>query len=208
MDSPALLRYRSLFFLAFAAAATVCAAPSTAAAQPTPVAPPAPPTPAIVVPSAAPDPIAVALAPRPGGLTPEAVAQVVSRTKHSVRSKQEDLKAAAARVDQAFVGYFPKVSVSASYTRLSPIPAFSLGGLVATTSVPSSIGTLPSGTLIPNGGNLTVGPGVTIPCTTPGGCYSNLYAVNASFPIPLNSTQLVASISVPVSDYFFRRSQS
>jgi outer membrane protein TolC len=71
------------------------------------------------VPAAAPDPIAIALAPKPGGLTPEEVARVVSRNKHSVRQKQADLKAAAAKVDQAFVNYFPRLSVSATYTRLS-----------------------------------------------------------------------------------------
>src|SRR5580704_15385636 len=100
------------------------AAPSLAGAQPPPPPAPPPPPPPVaqppaaqpfVMPAAAPDPIAIALAPRPGGLTPEDVAKVVGRTKHSVRAKQEDLKAAAARVDQAFVGFFPKVSVVASY---------------------------------------------------------------------------------------------
>jgi outer membrane protein TolC len=71
------------------------------------------------MPAAAPDPLARALAPRPGGLKVEDVAKVVARNKHSVRSKQEELKAAAAKVDQAFVGFFPRVSLSASYTRLS-----------------------------------------------------------------------------------------
>ena len=118
MEPYASLRNRTLFLFALGGA---LAAPSLAAAQqPPPSVPPPPPAPAATpMPNAAPDPIAAALAPRPGGLTPEEVAKVVSRTKHSVRAKQADLKAAAARVDQAFVGYFPKVSVSASYTRLS-----------------------------------------------------------------------------------------
>jgi outer membrane protein len=77
------------------------------------------------------DPIARALAPRPGGLTPEEVAKVAARTRHSVRAKQEDLKAAAAKVDQALVGFFPRVSVSASYTRLSnlTLPDIVFGGV-------------------------------------------------------------------------------
>jgi outer membrane protein TolC len=93
------------------------AAPLSAAAQP----PSAGAAGVVAVPAAAPDPIAIALAPKAGGLTPEEVAKVVSRNKHSVRAKQEDLKAAAARVDQALVAFFPRVSVSAAYTRLSPL---------------------------------------------------------------------------------------
>lgn len=129
MDNPASLRNRTLFLLAFAG---VLATPAAASAQPPPPRPPAPapaaPAPAAPAPAAAPgvampaaaaDPIALALAPRPGGLTPEEVAKVVSRTKHSVRAKQEDLKAASARVDQAFVNFFPRLAVSATYTRLS-----------------------------------------------------------------------------------------
>ena len=118
---------RPLLFLAPLALAAL-AVPSLAAAQPPPAPPPLPPSvPAaqggvgFQMPAAAPDPIAIALAPKPGGLTAEEVSKIVSRTKYSVRGKQEDLKAAAARVDQALVGFFPRVSVSASYTRLSPL---------------------------------------------------------------------------------------
>src|SRR4051812_35000305 len=108
---------RSLFAFAILGAASIAA---PALAQPAPPAPPPPPAAA----PAAPDPIAAALAPRPGGLTPDEVGKTASRTKHSVRAKQADLQAAAARVDQAFVGFFPRVSGTFTYTRLSAVTPF------------------------------------------------------------------------------------
>ena len=67
------------------------------------------------------DPLTSALAPTPGGLGPEAVARRAVRTSHSLGSKQAELRAAAAEVDQALVGFFPIVSTSFSYSRLSPV---------------------------------------------------------------------------------------
>jgi len=43
------------------------------------------------------------------------------RSSHSVAAKQAELRSAAAKVDQAFVAYFPIVSTSFSYTRLSNV---------------------------------------------------------------------------------------
>src|SRR4051812_29684347 len=92
-------RNRTLLLLAIAGA--LAALPAPASAQPPAIAAPAKP--------AAPDPLATALAPQPGGLTPEEVGRTVARNKHSVRAKQAELRAAAARVDQALVNFFPKV---------------------------------------------------------------------------------------------------
>src|SRR4051794_24223253 len=93
--------------------------PAPAAVPPAPVAaPPVSPSPRAAVP----DPLALALAPQPGGLTPEDAGKIAAKTKHSVRSKQADLEVASARVDQAFVSYFPRLALSATYTRLSPVP--------------------------------------------------------------------------------------
>ncbi|WP_437930875.1 TolC family protein [Sorangium sp. So ce291] len=111
---------------------------SPAAAQPVaqpPVAPPpAPAPPAAGLPQPAPappaaaqpaapkaDPLATALAPQPGGLTPEEVAKATLRTRASLRVKQAELRAASARVDQAMVNFFPRVTVTATYTRLSEV---------------------------------------------------------------------------------------
>jgi outer membrane protein TolC len=166
------------------------------------------------MPSQAPDNLAAALAPRPGGLTAEDVAKVAARTKHSVRAKQEDLKAAAAKVDQAFVNYFPRVSAGASYTFNSNIPAFNLGGLVTTDAVPSTA-KAGSGAFIPAAPNLPAGTTATVPgigklvCpkTATNGCYSNMVGVSAAFTFPNSYGAFSASISVPVSDYVLRLAQ-
>jgi outer membrane protein TolC len=176
---------RTLLLLAFAG---VLAASLPAAAQPAPPPLPAPaaplaapPTPLpFQMPAAAPDPIAIALAPKPGGLTPEEVAKVVSRTKHSVRSKQEDLKAAAAKVDQALVGYFPRVSVGASYEYLSPINLNFANALALKPNTPAAVKA----------------------------AFTQEFAFVAPIIIPTNNYALTASIAVPVSDYLLRLAQS
>jgi outer membrane protein TolC len=101
-----------------AATPTPAAAATPSAAAPAADAPPLGPT---VVPSLATDPLADALRPTPGGLDPGKVAQLAVRSSHSVATKQAELRSAAAKVDQAFVAYFPIVSTSFSYTRLSPV---------------------------------------------------------------------------------------
>src|SRR6185436_9833234 len=111
--------FRSLFSLLLGGAVMAVASPSPA--QPPPPPPPPAPGEPVAVPPAAADPIALALAPRAGGLTAEDAAKIVAKNKHSVRAKQEELKAAAAKVDQALVGFFPRISVSATYTRLANI---------------------------------------------------------------------------------------
>src|SRR5690349_494064 len=101
-------------------AAPALAQPLPPAAPPVASPPPVAPPP-VVQPVARqlPDPLAIALAPQPGGLTPEDAARVAAAGKPSVKAKRADLEAAAARVDQALVSYFPRVSVTATYTRLS-----------------------------------------------------------------------------------------
>jgi outer membrane protein TolC len=181
---------------ALLAAPTFAQAPPPAAAVAQAAAPPALATPPR---AAVPDPLALALAPQPGGLTPEEAGKIAAKTKHSVRGKQADLEVASARVDQAFVNYFPRLTVSATYTRLSNVPGFALGGggynLV----------------LANGSGPITVGP---CDAATPAGPQCALGAdkkpalsQSTSFPAILNSTSFVASLSVPVSDYIFRISQ-
>ena len=128
------LRNRTLLSLAIAASALAATASAGAQQPPPPAAPPASPA----LPRQAPDPIAAALAPRAGGLTAEEAGKLAAKTKPSVRAKQADLKAAAAKVDQALVGFFPRVTLAATYTRLSPItqPPFSFGGQSITSPFP------------------------------------------------------------------------
>src|SRR5689334_9276340 len=65
-----------------------------------------------------------------GGLTSSTVAARAESTSFDVKAKQAELEAAAAGVDQALVAYFPRLSGTARYTRLSSIEATSLGNLV------------------------------------------------------------------------------
>ncbi|WP_434047391.1 MULTISPECIES: TolC family protein [Sorangium] len=103
------------------------AAPQPAAPQPAP-APPAPgqaqPPQAPVAaarPGAKADPLVTALAPQPGGLTPDEFAKIALQTHASLRARQADLRAASARVDQAAVSFFPRITLTASYMRLSEV---------------------------------------------------------------------------------------
>jgi outer membrane protein TolC len=167
---------RPLLLLALAGASVAAARP--AGAQPPPASPPA--SAPIVVPAAAADPIAIALAPQPGGLTPEEVARIVARNKHSVRSKQEDLKAAAARVDQAFVRFFPTVTAGLSYTYLSPVGLNFSNALALQPNTP---------------------PAVIA-------AFKSEFQYVAPITIPTNNTALTATVSLPVSDYVLRIAQN
>jgi outer membrane protein len=166
--------------------------------QPVP-APTAPAAPTLQAPPpAGPDLLALALAPQPGGLTPEETAKVAAKTKHSVRAKRADLEAAAAKVDQALVTFFPRLSVTASYTRLSEVPSSGLGGGGALVGASAP-------------GPLLVGPckgDTTMTKTCLNDSAGNPAAgAKLSFPVLLNSISFVASLSVPISDYVLRVSQ-
>ncbi|MDC0681162.1 TolC family protein [Sorangium atrum] len=180
------------------------AAPRPAAPQPvTPPPAPAPPPagqpqPAVAAAQpAAPkaDPLATALAPQPGGLTPDDVAKAALQTRASLRAKQADLRAASAKVDQAMVNFFPRLTATATYTRLSEVESAGLGGggIVGASSE----------------GLIKVGP---CPPDVQGQCVVDsagrpVGAASLSFPAPLNSISLTANLAVPISDYVFRISQ-
>jgi outer membrane protein TolC len=68
-----------------------------------------------------PDPLADALASVPGGLKPEQVAARASTSSRQVAVRRAELRAAAARLDQAIAAYFPRVTAGASYTRMSEV---------------------------------------------------------------------------------------
>lgn len=155
-------------------------------------------TPATALPPnapAKPDLLALALAPQGGGLTPEEAAKGAMQTKASVRVRRAQLDAASARVDQALVTFFPRLSVTAQYTRLSEVAGFSLGsGALVGSSAP---------------GLLTVGPCKPNPTANCLNDATGNPAVGAqvSFPVPLNATAFTASLAVPISDYLLRISQ-
>jgi outer membrane protein TolC len=116
---------------------------------------------------------------RPGGLTSDTVAKRAEATSFDVKSKRDDIDAAAAQVDQALVGYFPRLGLTGRYTRLSPISVPGLGNLV----------------ISPTPGGLPGQPPVN-PDT--------LISQPFQFPVLLNQTILQATLNVPLSDYLLR----
>jgi outer membrane protein TolC len=119
---------------------------------------------------------------RPGGLTADEVARRAASTSFEIKARQSDVEAAAAGVSQALVGYFPRLALTARYTRLSKIdpPVLGDGSLVGTTAAP---GPLPPGAPLVSTGPLTL-------------------------PVVFDNVLLQAGITVPLSDYLLRTSQS
>jgi outer membrane protein TolC len=178
-------------------------------APPAPVALPPGASPTVALPPAPPDLLAQALAPQPGGLTPEEAGKVASKTKHSVRAKQAELQAAAAKVDQALVAYFPRLTVTAAYTRLSKVTAAPLGddggGIVFASQKGQLQFSNPTCASTPcvlksDGTPIADKDGNQIPL--------QVFSGDLKLPDPpLNSISFVASLAVPVSDYVLRVSQ-
>ncbi|MCA9634048.1 MAG: TolC family protein, partial [Myxococcales bacterium] len=111
---------------------------------------------------------------RPGGLTARQASAKAIATSNELKQSEAEVRSAAAEKDQAAVGYIPRVTLTARYTRLSEIDSASLGTLVGTTQA---------------------GP------IAPG---QPLIGVNVSFPQILNQYLLQANVTVPLTDYFLR----
>ena len=182
--------------LSLALALTTLGASAAAQAPAPPAAPPPSPGPAVPAESA--DALAAALAPRPGGLTPADAAKQAAGSSYAVRARQAELRAASAKVDQALVNYFPRVTLIASYARLSPVSS-SLGGGGALVGARAD-------------GPLTTGPCPTNPATT---CVLDssgtpVAASSSALDLPSleNQYSVTASLAVPISDYVLRISQT
>ncbi len=141
------------------------------------------------------NPVLAAFTPRAGGLTANEVAARAVATSDTIAAKNAELRAAAAAVDSAMYQFYPKVSLKASYTRLSPVAvAFGAGDLVgAYHDGPLHIGpvsaTDPTQVVVDSAG-------------TPAG------AQPLSFVIPNNAYSLGATLGVPISDYVLRLADS
>jgi outer membrane protein len=71
------------------------------------------------------DTLDVRLAPsESGGLTSEQVAQRAQETSFDAAARRQALAAAEARLEQAKIAYYPRLTLTGSYTRLSDIPPF------------------------------------------------------------------------------------
>jgi outer membrane protein TolC len=185
-----------------------------ALAQPDPRAPPQP-APAQPDPAAKPDEeklgpgeeslketsnrLAEALRPQPGGLTLDAAAREAIAVSPAVRAREADLMEAEGQTDQTMVQFFPRLTLTASYTRLSDVEQGTLGGGGAI------LGSL-------NEGPVTVGPcpnDPTIQCVIDsGGVPVQAQAFGFEFPTILNQFSFTANLTVPISDYFLRSVQA
>jgi outer membrane protein TolC len=109
------------------------------------------------------------------GLTSDQVARRAESTSFDVRARQAELLAAAAAVDESLAAWYPRVTLSARYTRLSDE---SRSGDAA---------------------NIVAAPGSPAGPLAPGAQLAN---VPLEFESPRNQYAFQASLSVPVSDYF------
>jgi len=124
----------------------------------------------------------------PGGLTSDQAGVRAEQTSWSAKASMESLRAAAARVDGAWVTFLPRLQVLGKYTRLSNFN-------------PPPISFLPSGY------DLVVAPGTATPQTPT----TTLAVPVGATPFPffvLDNWLLQATLTVPISDYFLRINQN
>jgi outer membrane protein TolC len=117
---------------------------------------------------------------RGNGLTADEVARKAVKSSSQITAKRRAIESADASVEQAKASFYPGLTLTARYTRLSDIPEPSLGDgfLVATP---------------------TAGP------VMPG---QPLIGVPLSFPVYLNQYVLQAQLNVPLSDYLLRTARA
>lgn len=139
------------------------------------------------------DKVRAALAPVPGGLTADQVAQEAVATSPSVEVRRAELMSTAASVDDTVSRFAPDITGTATYSRISPANIdFGGGG--------ASVGAL-------NEGPLGVAPCPGAPgqsCVVDSMGVPVAAAAFGPIEIPLNNYSLVASLSVPFSDYALR----
>ncbi len=123
------------------------------------------------------------------GLTAERVGSRAATTSWSARAYAETLRGAAARVDEAWASFLPRLSGVGKYTRLSNFtpPSLTGSGSIVASDAPAN-GVAISPAAFQNG---TV----------------KLLPVSFSFPLVLDNWLLQATITVPISDYFLRIDQ-
>jgi outer membrane protein TolC len=134
---------------------------------------------------------------RDGGLTSAEVGERAAATSYNARAQAEALKGAAARVDEAWASFLPRLSGVASYTRLSNFtpPTFA--------APPKSAFTFPSNIL----------PVKLTPTQQNGidNYFSGIFGAAFSsfkFPVITDNWLLQATLNVPISDYFLRLTQN
>jgi outer membrane protein TolC len=154
-----------------------------------------PPLPASAAPAPKVDEVRVALTPVAGGLTADSVAERAVVSSATVQQKLAELDVARAKVDQTTIRFYPHLTLSASYMRLSPVSGSFGDG--------ASVGAA-------NAGLLSVG---ACPGGGAGQCVldsqgSPVGAAAFSLVFPENNYTLTAQLSVPFSDYLLSLSDA
>lgn len=120
---------------------------------------------------------------RGDGLKADDVARRAVKSSSQIAAKRRAIESAGANVEQAKAGFYPELTLSARYTRLSDIPSPSLGaGTLVVSPDPS-----PHEVDVMN---------------------EQLFAVPLTFPVVLNQYVLQAQLNVPLSDYVLRTSRA
>jgi outer membrane protein TolC len=138
-----------------------------------------------------------AFAPVPNGLTAKEVAKRAVASSHTIEAKNAELRSAAAKVDSSMYQFLPRLGLKAGYTRLSRVKV-SLGSGF-------SVGSRARGGLYVDTDTAPDGDG-RIPVQGEGGAAVGADAFN--FPVIVDNYSLGASLSVPLSDYVLRMSDS
>jgi outer membrane protein len=140
------------------------------------------------------NPVLETFTPQPNGLTAKTVAKRAVASSHTIEAKNADLRAAAAKVDSAMYQFLPRLAFKAGYTRVNPVK-LSLGSGY-------SLGAGSTGPYVTHDrGDGT--PVLWDPTTN-----SAVQGGQLSFPTIVNNYSLGASLSVPLSDYLLRMSNS
>jgi outer membrane protein len=137
-----------------------------------------------------------ALQVKPGGLTADEVARRAVKTSPTVRARQAEIAAAQAKVDDAVAKFIPRLTLKASYQRLSEVDNALEGAMV--------------GTLEPSN-TIRIGPCPPPNSTEQCAVTESGMPIGASafeFPSLVDNYALNASLSLPISDYLLRISSS
>ena len=128
---------------------------------------------------------------RPGGLTAEQVAERALAASPTLAARRAEIDAASAQIAKTTARFFPRVTLSATYTRLSEANN-SLGGSIVGARNPGPLALGPCDAADPAGPTCPVdSAGVPIGANT------------LAFPTTRNSHDLSAEVAVPLSDYVF-----
>ncbi|MBL8605018.1 MAG: TolC family protein [Myxococcales bacterium] len=187
----------------------LCAMTATqaASAQPSPPAtapegaPATPPGGARVAPT-----LPSTLTPVAGGLTAEQVARRVLETSLQVRAAHANTQAAEAASTEAALQMIPQLSLTARYTRLSPVDLPRIG---VSPGVPIFVGNRGVGCVTANG-TVTASPpgaGGTLQCPEGSTQLQQPASPGFSFPVILDNALIRGTLTIPISDIALRLSR-